>query len=700
MHRPLSARAFSAFTVRDIVAAVFFLAALPFSLAAHAINIGEVVSQSKIGEPLRTQIELTGSGSELVEDACLSLVAPDQNEEGSRDFVTMARVAVKVEGDRRFVVISSNRSYNDPFLRLRLRVRCAGVGNMVKSFTILPDFAEAQPIAAPSAAAPGATASGLATSASIAATSVVETGSGRSATQGGTPERRAGRSRRSKQRTHTTERHGAVAAPAPRKQGQPETFRLRLSGEAIDESRIGKISPEERSILLARQKLLDADDQMASFLALQNQVKQLQDELGAVKLKLGQLGASAPVATPLAVPAQVAPGQEAAPQPGAEARPEGVQGQAAPAAKQKRERLNRTPIVLGLLALLSLLLGLRHWMRIRAQGAGAKPVLKRAAASAPDAVATPALETAPAPAPAPIRAPATAVRQPAQTQVKIAQPGARPAAKPVAKPAAPKARASVAEKPQPVAPVAASRAAEPPAAAAEARDKTPEELAEAESIIEEAELYAIHGHAERAIAILKELLQQHPGKIEAWMLLFSIYSSMKRNAEFEQSARGFIAANKDSSAWPEIQALGRSFDPTNVLYADLSAGGAAAPQAVLGKRVLLGDILLAMGALSTKDMEQSLAEFNPKVDGRLGGFLVKRNLITEAQLEAALLQQQLSNEANTLQAEEPPAAPEKPTESKGAILPDLEFERPAVDLPKMTHSLDSGSGSGAKTGSR
>ena len=71
-------------------------------------------------------------------------------------------------------------------------------------------------------------------------------------------------------------------------------FRLKLSSAPIDLSRMGKISAEEREILLARQKLLDADDQMASFLTMQHQVKLLQDELGDIKLKLAQLSAPPP----------------------------------------------------------------------------------------------------------------------------------------------------------------------------------------------------------------------------------------------------------------------------------------------------------------------------------------------------------------------------------------------------------------------
>lgn len=696
------------FLTRYVAAAVVLAAAFPFSNTAQALNIGEVVSQSRIGEPLRTQIELTGSGNETVDNTCLSLIAPDQGEEGASEFVTVANLAVKTEGKRQFVVISSHRPYNDPFLRIKLQVRCVGTGNIVKSFTILPDFVEVLPVAAPVAAA--ATGSVVASGSSAAGRNDKASGDDRDILA----EYAKKHPRRSKHRATAAIRDNSGASgqlasirgesPAQTvrsNRGKTESFRLRLSGEPLDESRIGKISQEERSLLRARQKLLDADDQMASFLALQDQVRQLQAELSMVKLKLGQLGVSSPAVASSDASAQLASSQESEPLlaqqtaaatvQSAEATADDVQTQQdqnVRPAKQRKPKMQRGPIIMGLLALLGLLLGLRYYLRKRTQSAGAKPVLKRSAV-VPVAVPEPAAAPAPAPASQP------------SMQTRIAQPGAKQAAKPPAKPSAVRPPASMAGSAAPpkstIAPPAAKKMAAPsPVAASPAHEKTQEELAEADSIIEEAELYAIHGHPDRAVLILKELIQQHATKTEAWMLLFSIYSSLKKAPEFEKAARDFIKANKDSALWLEIQALGRSVDSGNVLYADSGMTGAAASalQPVLGKRLLLGDILLAMGALSIKDMEKCLGEFDPKVDGRFGGFLIKRNMITEAQLEAALQQQQRNNEANTHQAQDASKAEDAPNaegvpEPKKQALPALEFEPPAMDLPKMTKSLES-----------
>ena len=74
-------------------------------------------------------------------------------------------------------------------------------------------------------------------------------------------------------------------------------FRLKLSGGMVDESRIGKISAEERAFLLAWKRLFDADDRSANFLSIQNQRNQFQGQSGGVTLKLSELDISPIIST-------------------------------------------------------------------------------------------------------------------------------------------------------------------------------------------------------------------------------------------------------------------------------------------------------------------------------------------------------------------------------------------------------------------
>ena len=83
-------------------------------------------------------------------------------------------------------------------------------------------------------------------------------------------------------------------------QNRSVALKLKLSGGTVDESRIGKISAEERAFLLAWKRLLDANDRRANFLSIQNQQNQLQAQSGGVTLKLSELDSS-PIISTLAV---------------------------------------------------------------------------------------------------------------------------------------------------------------------------------------------------------------------------------------------------------------------------------------------------------------------------------------------------------------------------------------------------------------
>lgn len=161
--------------------------------------------------------------------------------------------------------------------------------------------------------------------------------------------------------------------------------------------------------------------------------------------------------------------------------------------------------------------------------------------------------------------------------------------------------------------------------------------------LEEAELYAIHGHPDKAIAILQDIVQQHPAEEDAWLLLFSIYSAHGKNREFENTAHTFHRLHPDSASWKMVQALGRTLELDNPLYAGDSKLGAAAPflpHIALSKRRPLGKILVEMGLLTEQDMEIYLAGFDRKQHGRFGNYLVSRRQISHSQLNQALLKQQ------------------------------------------------------------
>ena len=164
---------------------------------------------------------------------------------------------------------------------------------------------------------------------------------------------------------------------------------------------------------------------------------------------------------------------------------------------------------------------------------------------------------------------------------------------------------------------------------------------EEQTVLEEAELYAVYGHPDKAIRILLEFLVQLPKSENAWMLLLSIYSSNAQIAEFEKAARKFLSHNKNSPHWKTIQALGRTLDKDNELYREEShdLGALWLPSKTTHTRPI-GDILIELGYLSAQDMANCLGEFDPKQHGRFGNYLLTRRMINHSQLNEALLKQQ------------------------------------------------------------
>jgi hypothetical protein len=616
------------------ITALAITTAVMIPYAAHAVSIGEIALHSKLGEPLRAQVDLTLGNNEHLDDTCLSLVVPDSAEEDANNYLTKANLFIRSEGKHRYIEVSSNKAFNEVFARLRLQIKCSGMGSVIKSLIILPDLeatdTQAQ-ITAPQTPVAKIESSEAAPSPDLRV---------------GEPTSRPPRDTQTDIKNSPAEhlnrpakrRHQISQAVASKTPDRASSFRLKLSGEPIDSSRIGKITQEERALLLARQKFLDADDQMASFLAMQHQVKQLQDEIVAIKLQLAKLGTSTSpnVVSPATVSnSSLALTQSTAPlgSLGATDQRTSPPNTANQATVQpgKFNLQNRLVLAIGItLGVLLLLLGIRYYTQLKS----------RVKVQLPDE-----------PPPLPIRSEKI---QPAPIAVTSAPP---PASKPLAPPLSMQPRMSTV------------------ATVAEALPKEIEKKeTEEDSMLEEAGLYAAHGRPAKAVEILQEIIKVRPSKAEAWPLLLSIYSSLGKSAEFERTARGFLKHHKDSPSWSGIQALGRTFDQSNPLYIDNNSRISATPLLpdTATSRRPVGDVLIEMGVLSKQDLQNCLDDFDPKKHGRFGGYLVARKAITLAQLDKALLQQQGVH-----------------TEAKPGVLPSLqEMENFLADFdPKRDGSV-------------
>jgi hypothetical protein len=166
------------------------------------------------------------------------------------------------------------------------------------------------------------------------------------------------------------------------------------------------------------------------------------------------------------------------------------------------------------------------------------------------------------------------------------------------------------------------------------------EVPEVDLMLEEAKLYANHGHPDTAAKIVQEVIKMDPSKSAAWSLLLSSHSSLGKTVEFEEVAREFLKSHKDSILWGRMQALGRTLDHDNPLYADNNSGATASPSDATNQHLLIGNILVEMGVLTEEVLLSWLDTYDPKKHGRLGGYLLKHKVITLEQLDQALLKQQ------------------------------------------------------------
>lgn len=504
------------------ITAFIMTVALVFSCAVEAVSLGEAVLQSGLGEPLLARVDLIAGSNEHIEDSCLSLAVPDALQEDAGSFLTEAKLSLKTDRNRQYVNISSLKPFNDASAKLRLQVKCPGMQGVVKTLTISPP-----------------------------------------------------------------------AQTASKKQANSASLTPELPGEPIDESRLGKISAEEIALLLEQQKLL-----VVSFLAMQQQFKLLQDELREIKLQLAQLGIGSSGATssatiPSSAPVPLAVHPAAAGIQESSLKPDIVVKQ--PVAQQDSAYLQN--VLLAAIGLVLFTLVIWLWLR-----SYTKTNSHIGTGSQQDTV-----QKMPVP---------SAVKQPSQLKsVHAPAAGLSPKVSTAGNAAAPHSIISP--------------------------KKNGTKLTEEDSMLEEAGLYAANGRMDKAVEILLEVIKRCPSKADAWTLLLSIYSALGRVAEFERAAREFLQHHKNSPAWGGIQVLGRTLDHDNPLYVDHGSHISASPLLPdkLNLRHPIGDVLIEMGVLSKREILKYLDEFDPKKHGRFGGYLVARKAITIAQLDQALLQQ-------------------------------------------------------------
>lgn len=474
-------------------------------LSASALGLGEIAVHSYLGQVFRATIPLRPDAGEEIDSRCFVLGHPALPDDGT--YLSQANLRLEQKNGQARLVIRSSHAFNEPFVRLLIRMDC-GQGRLEREFVALLDPEERVPVALPP----------------MASDAGVEPRLEALPEPAGKPRR----ARATKRASSGGIDHGVAARPllraAPLESGSlarpveaqsppahsaaAGEFRLRLSGAELDLSMLGKLSEEQRQQLREKQRLLDADDQVANTLSMKNrimqlesQLDQLQAELAKTNSRLGTQLASPPAAAAVTVPATPPRTGEGWLRQGENVSLRGMAG---------------AGLIFALVASV--------WWRWRRRRAEAWLDAEMRQEFPADEV----------------------------WQMPTAQSGEKTVTAALVSSTGP----------------AKTEEDDFYHAATSIFDNESESVTftEAESVLDEADLYLAYGWANRAIELLQGYLEKHPDDAQLWKKLFEMYCSQGMKQEFEQLALRCQTAMDDSSLWVQVQKLGRQLDEGNPLY--------------------------------------------------------------------------------------------------------------------------------------
>ena len=528
---------------------------------ASALVFGELGLHSYLGQPLVASVPIVVRQGEQVDTACLSLGRQPIQSDTQLPYLTQAVLALEQVGSSITLKITTSRALNEPYIKLLLQSNC-GQENYVREFTALLDPVETAVVAPESTSSTQPPSprqeksnqpSGLAWEAlqgetlktiaagfyprqprmqrkmvqamrdanpdlrDVAAESPLPDGavlripnlksispSVENATiLPGKPHKASAAVLHTAARIEKAPDHPARGnAPAVPAASEAE-FRLKLSSSDLDLSLLGKMTEEQRQHLREKQLLLDADDQVANSLSMKNRIKQLESQINELQSALGNTN------NRLAISERMA------------ASPVRKAEEPAPGINWFGWLENFSIWVMAGVTLIGTLMA-SLWWRWRRRQVEAQLDSGMEHEFPPEIVSH--------------YTPYTPVSQPETAAVTLAQDGKTD-----------------------------EEDLFHPTSIYDTHAETVT-FAEAESVLDEVDLYLAYGWANRAIDLLQGYLESHPDDTQLWKKLLETYSAQGMKQEFERSALRCQAIMEGSGLWKGVQKLGRQMDPNNPLY--------------------------------------------------------------------------------------------------------------------------------------
>ena len=123
-----------------VFAFAFVYAFANLAPSAYALSFGGEQVTSALGQPLRVVIPLLGSTNESLENRCFRIVTPSRSD--GLSVVTQARVELQTNTNPPHLIIRSDRSINDPVVRISVEAGCDVA--IRRDYTLLLDPAPVQ----------------------------------------------------------------------------------------------------------------------------------------------------------------------------------------------------------------------------------------------------------------------------------------------------------------------------------------------------------------------------------------------------------------------------------------------------------------------------------------------------------------------------------------------------------------------------
>lgn len=252
-----------------------------------ALGLGPITTHSAIGEPLRAEIALIGNGEPTPASTCFSLDMPATA--GADDLPWLGSGRIRTQG--RTVSITSTAPVNEPILMVGVRIGCGY--EVIREYTVLLQ-PQVEGRVGPAVAGSAAGVDTLSVPASPAASQL--------------PMGEKSRLRDAAVKTEPAQPRPVRKPRHARTPGTPEGDRLRIApvmhpGAGLKMSGGLASRPNateaQREALRTEQKLLAAlDEQIATHLAIEDKVRQLEARLAALQKQLAD-GSAAIDAAPV-----------------------------------------------------------------------------------------------------------------------------------------------------------------------------------------------------------------------------------------------------------------------------------------------------------------------------------------------------------------------------------------------------------------